>query len=76
MDSVAQKKYIVSSCKKLSKPDAIDVGKTLLRYEKAEFIKYTSEGASINLDLLEKNDPNIIGVLYSQIKHKIEKNMK
>lgn len=67
-----QKKYICAQTKKFSHENAVAVGVLCVRNGLKNMFKYNSDGARINLDDIQ--DEKIILQIYSQVRHKVDKN--
>lgn len=68
-----KKKYLCSNVRKLQKEDLIDIGKNIHRLGYGDKLKYNANGVQINLDQLGENSDSLINQIYSQAKHKIDK---
>jgi len=72
--TLEQKKvYVCRNSRRLNRIDVKDVGKMLVRMGLRSYLKFSGEGAHIDLDRLAIKDPNLITQIHSQIKHKLTK---
>ena len=74
MEEVNKRRFICDNVRKLNKTDLYDLAKSIVRGGYAYEFKDAADGTRINLDnLKDEEGERVVNILYTQIRHKLDK---